>query len=149
MELIYKEEAYGLIGACFEVYNEMGSGFLEDVYQEALERELDRRSLPFVSKPKLEIWYKGSLLTKKYEPDLVASSKIIVELKAVSNLTDEHRAQVHNYLKASSFRLGLLINFGKPKELQYELHRPIISSNRRFVQFVRFVVPPFSCPKTI
>ncbi|WP_193212920.1 GxxExxY protein [Luteolibacter marinus] len=120
MELIYKKEAYDLIGACFEVYNEMGSGFLEDVYQEALESELGRRSLPFVSKPKLEIWYKGNLLTKKYEPDLVAWSKIIVELKAVSNLTDEHRAQVHNYLKASSFRLGLLVNFGKPKDLQYE-----------------------------
>jgi GxxExxY protein len=120
MELIYKQEAFGLIGACFEVYNEMGCGFLEDVYQEALEDELTRRSIHFVAKPKLEIWYKGRLLTKKYEPDIVADSKIIMELKAVSGLNDEHRAQVHNYLKASSFRLGLLVNFGKAKELQYE-----------------------------
>jgi len=120
MELIYKQEAFDLIGACFEVYNEMGSGFLEDVYQEALQDELSRRSIPFVPKPKLEIWYKGRLLTKKYEPDFVAWSKIIVELKAVTALTDEHRAQVHNYLKASSFRLGLLVNFGRAKELQYE-----------------------------
>ncbi len=120
MELVYKQEAFELIGACFEVYNEMGSGFLEDVYQEALQDELNRRILPFIAKPKLEIRYKGRLLTKKYEPDIVAWSKIIVELKAVSGLTDEHRAQVHNYLKASSFRLGLLVNFGKAKELQYE-----------------------------
>jgi len=120
MELIYKQEAYEIIGACFEVYNELGSGFLEDVYQEALQDELDRRNLPHVAKPKLEIWYKGRLLSKKYEPDIVAWSKIILELKAVSALTDEHRAQVHNYLKASSFRLGLLVNFGKAKELQYD-----------------------------
>ncbi len=120
MELIYKQESFDLIGACFEVYNEMGCGFLEDVYQEALEDELSRRLIPFVAKPKLEIYYKGRLLTKKYEPDVVAHSKIIVELKAVSGLTEEHRAQVHNYLKASSFKLGILVNFGKPKDLQYE-----------------------------
>ena len=120
MNLIYREEAYAVIGACFEVYNEMGSGFLEDVYQESLERELSDRSIPFAAKPKLEIHYKGRLLTKKYEPDFVLHSKIIMEIKAVKCLADEHRAQVHNYLKASSFQLGLLVNFGKPGELEYE-----------------------------
>ena len=109
-----------MIGACFEVYNEMGSGFLEDVYQEALGREFADKVIPFISKPKLEIHYKGRLLTKKYEPDFVLHSKIIMEIKAVRTLTDEHRAQVHNYLKASSFKAGLLVNFGKPGALEYE-----------------------------
>ncbi len=120
MELIYREEVFAIIGACFEVYNEMGSGFLEDVYQEALERELGFRSIRFVPKPKLEIFYKGKLLTKKYEPDFVLHFKIVMEIKAVKSFADEHRAQVHNYLKASSFQAGLLVNFGKPGALEYE-----------------------------
>lgn len=120
MELVFRQESYEIVGACFEVYNELGPGFLEDVYQEALEGELTSRDLPFNAKPKLEIRYKGKLLTKKYEPDLVAYSKIIIELKAVRSLAPEHRAQVQNYLKASSFRLGLLVNFSNPNELEYE-----------------------------
>jgi len=120
MELLYREEAYAVIGACFEVYNEMGPGFLEDVYQEALEREFALRALPNNPKPRLEIHYKGSVLVSKYQPDFVVHSKIIVEIKAVRALADEHRAQVHNYLKASSFKLGILVNFGKPGELEYE-----------------------------
>ncbi len=120
MNLIYREEVYVIIGACFEVYNEMGSGFLEDVYQEALQRELDSRGIPFEAKPKLPIYYKGRLLTKKYEPDFVIYSKIVMEIKAFKALTDEHRMQVHNYLKASNFKVGLLVNFGKPSALEYE-----------------------------
>lgn len=120
MDLIYREEVYGLVGACFEVYNELGSGFLEDPYHEALILEMGYRGIPFVSKPKLPIHYKGVLLTKKYEPDFVPYEKIIMELKAVSALCDEHRAQVHNYLKASGFRVGLLVNFGRPGDLEYE-----------------------------
>lgn len=120
MELIYREEVFAAIGACFGVYNELGSGFLEDVYQEALERELGDLRIPFNAKPKLEIHYKGRLLTRKYEPDFVLHSKIIMEIKAVKCLADEHRAQVQNYLKASSFQVGLLVNFGKTKVLEYE-----------------------------
>ena len=120
MDLIYREDVFAVIGACFGVYNELGSGFLEDVYQEALERELCDRRIPSNAKPKLEIHYKGKLLTKKYEPDFVLHSKIIMEIKAVRCLTDEHRAQVQNYLKASSFQVGLLVNFGKTKVLEYE-----------------------------
>jgi GxxExxY protein len=120
MELIYKQESYAIIGACFEVHNELGSGFLEDVYQEALERELADRKIPFLAKPKLEIYYKGKLLTKKYEPDFIPYSKIIMEIKSVKALTDEHRAQVQNYIKASSYQLGLLVNFGKSQDLEYE-----------------------------
>ncbi len=120
MDLIYREEVYGIIGACFEVYNELGCGFLEDPYQEALMLELGYRRIPFVAKPKLPIYYKSVLLTKKYEPDLVLHEKIILEIKAVSSLNDDHRAQVHNYLKASSFKVGLLVNFGKAGDLEYE-----------------------------
>ena len=120
MNLIYREEVYAIVGACFEVYNEMGSGFLEDVYQESLERELESRNIPFEAKSKLPINYKGKLLTKKYEPDFVLDSKIIMEIKAAKALTDEHRAQVHNYLKASNFKVGILVNFGKHGALEYE-----------------------------
>lgn len=120
MSVIYKQEAFEVIGACFEVYNELGPGFLEDVYQEVLIREFAMKSIPFIAKPKLEIFYKGHLLTKKYEPDFVLYSKIIMEIKEVKCLADEHRAQVYNYLKASSFQLGLLVNFGKLRVLEYE-----------------------------
>ncbi len=117
--LIYKKEAYEIIGACFEVYNELGCGFLEEVYHEALAREFSTRNIPHVSQPKLEIHYKGELLTRRYEPDFVCFSKIILEIKAVRSLDEVHQAQVHNYLKATSFSLGLLVNFGATEELIY------------------------------
>ena len=120
MEIRYKDESYAIIGACFDVYNELGSGFLEAVYQEALSLELQARKIPFVEQPKLEINYKGSRLTQHYEPDFVTHSKIIIEIKAVKSLDDVHRAQLHNYLKATSFKLGFLINFGDPKNLIHE-----------------------------
>ena len=120
MELIYREEVHGMLGAFSGVYNGAGSGFLEEVYQQALEHELTFRQIPFVSKPKPEIRHKGILISKKYEPDLVIYSKIIMEIKAVTALNDEHRAQLHKCLKASSFKLGLLANSGKPKVLEYE-----------------------------
>ena len=120
MALLYKDESYALVGACFDVYNELGSGFLEAVYQEALSLELQARKIPFVEQPKLEINYKGNRLTQYYEPDFVTHSKIIIEIKAVKVLDDVHRAQLHNYLKATSFRLGILINFGDPKHLIHE-----------------------------
>lgn len=120
MEILFKEESYKTMGACFEVRNEMGSGFLEDVYHDSMIRELPLREIPYVSKPKMPIYYKEFLLSRKYEPDFLVYEKIILELKAVKALTDEHRAQVHNYLKASKLRLGLLVNFGNPKELEYE-----------------------------
>jgi len=120
MELIYKEESYRIIGACFEVYNEKGSGFVEPVYQECLEIELEMQQLPFQRKLELLLHYKGRPLRQKYIPDLICYGKIIVELKAVSSILDEHRAQVHNYLKATGYKLGLLINFSSFKDLHYE-----------------------------
>ena len=120
MNLIYKEESYAIMGACFEVYKEKGNGFLEPVYQECLEIELEMRGILFVPKQELALSYKGRPLKSKYVPDLLCHSKIIVELKSVKELADEHRAQVHNYLKATGHRLGLLVNFGHYPKLEYE-----------------------------
>ncbi len=120
MEILYKEEAYAIVGACFEVYNEMGCGFVEPVYQECLELELAARGIPFRRKTSLLLCYKGHRLTKKYIPDFICYEKIIVEIKALSQLVDRHRSQVHNYLKATGLRLGLLVNFGNYPKLEYE-----------------------------
>jgi GxxExxY protein len=120
MEIVYKDESYRIMGACFEVYNEKGCGFLEAVYQECLEIELEMQGIPFVSEKDLSLDYKGKRLKQMYTPDFICYDKIIVELKAVSALADEHRSQVHNYLKATGMRLGLLINFGHHPKLEYE-----------------------------
>jgi GxxExxY protein len=119
-EIIYRNESYAIIGACFEVYNETGCGFLEPVYHECLEIEFEYQRIPAISKPSLTVSYRGRLLTQTYEPDFVCFEKIIVELKAVSALTDEHRAQLLNYLHATGFELGLLVNFGHYPKLEYE-----------------------------
>ena len=129
-DLIYPEEAYAIFGACFEVYNQMGNGFVEPVYQECLEIELEMRLIPFSPQHELQLRYRGRPLKRKYIPDFVCYEKIVVEIKAVSALTDEHRAQVHNYLAATGYQLGLLINFGHAKGVQYErivCTRPTIS----------------------
>lgn len=111
-QILYREESYLIQGAIFEVYKEIGVGFLEAVYQECLKREFALRNIPFISQPDLEIAYKGETLPLAYRPDFVCFSKIILELKTVKEITDEHRAQLHNYLRISGFRLGLLVNFG-------------------------------------
>ncbi len=119
-ELIYREESYRIMGACFEVYKEKGCGFLEAVYQECLEMELADQGIPFVAHPNLNLTYKKRPLKQTYTPDFICSEKIVVEIKAVSALTDEHRAQVHNYLKATGHRLGLLVNFGHYPKVESE-----------------------------
>ena len=119
-EILFKEESYKIVGACFEVYNEKGCGFVEPVYQECLEIELGMQSVPFEAQKQLQLSYKGRPLKQIYIPDFVCLGQIIVEIKAVSKLVDEHRAQVHNYLKATGYRLGLLINFGGHPKLEYE-----------------------------
>ncbi|MFO7907793.1 MAG: GxxExxY protein [Planctomycetota bacterium] len=120
VEIIYREEAYKIIGACFEVYNEMGCGFVEPVYQECLEIELGMQKIPACPQQQLKLRYKDHLLQQRYIPDFICFDKIILEIKAVSGLCDEHRAQVHNYLKGSGHRLGLLVNFGHYPKLEYE-----------------------------
>jgi len=118
-ELIYKEEAYEIIGACMEVHRELGPGFLEGVYQEALMEEFAAREIPANREAKLEITYKGKILDKHYYADFVCYDKIIVELKAVNELLPEHMAQLFNYLKATGAKLGLLVNCGK-SSLEYK-----------------------------
>ena len=118
--MIYKTESYEIIGACFEVYKEKGCGFLEAVYQECLGIEFEYSNIPFESKKELQLSYRNRKLSCKYIPDYICYEKIIVEIKAVSKLVDEHRAQLLNYLNASGFKLGLLMNFGHFPKLEYE-----------------------------
>ncbi len=120
MEILHKQESYDIIGACFEVYNVMGFGFYEEVYHDSLKEEFSARNIPHLHEPKLEIYYKDKLINRKYEPDFVCFSKIIIEIKAVKNLCEEHNAQVFNYLKATGFELGILVNFGSSNGIQYK-----------------------------
>ena len=111
-EILYGDESYRIQGAVFEVYRELGCGFLEAVYQECLEKELLIRNVPFVAQQKLKLTYKSQPLRQSYKSDLICYKSIIVEIKALSTATGEHTAQVLNYLKATGIRLGLLVNFG-------------------------------------
>lgn len=111
-KIVFKDECYLIQGAVFEVYREMGCGFLEAVYQECLEKELRKRGIPFVAQQLLQLTYKGELLEQTYKPDLICYDSIIIELKALSKTSGEHTAQVLNYLKATGLKLGLLVNFG-------------------------------------
>lgn len=119
MDLIYKEESYLIIGAAMEVHRELGSGFLEAVYHEALALEFKRKNIPFEQEKKIEISYKGQTLSKFYEADFICYSKIIIEIKAMNELCGSHESQVINYLKATEFKLGVLINFGA-ESLEYK-----------------------------
>jgi len=119
-DIIFKEESYAIIGACFEAYNDKGCGFLEPVCQECLHIELEHQRIPAIAKPALTLSYRGRTLLQTYQADFVCYGKIIVELKAVSALVDEHRAQLLNYLHATGFQLGLLVNFGHHPRLEYE-----------------------------
>ena len=110
-DLLYADEVYAIQGAIFEVYKTLGSGFLEGVYQEALELELTSRGIPYMSQPEITISYKGSMLHQKYRADILCFDSIILELKAVNQLLPEHSAQLFNYLRATGMKLGLLINF--------------------------------------
>ena len=111
--MIYSQESHDIIGACIEVQRCLGVGFQEPVYQEALSIEFEQRGIPFEREKELVIHYKEQPLQKTYRADFVCYDKIIVELKAVSELCGEHRSQVINYLKATKMKLGLLINFGQ------------------------------------
>ena len=113
MNLLYEEESYLIIGAALAVHKELGNGFLEAVYQEALEKEFNFRNIPYRREVPLTIYYKNEPLNKFYTVDFICYGKIIVELKALSAINSDHQSQVLNYLKASKLNLGLIINFGK------------------------------------
>ena len=116
-EKILSDETYKIIGACMEVHRELGCGFLEAVYQEALEKEFILRKIPFVRESKINIKYKSVVLEKSYFADFICYEEVIIELKAISCLDGTHTAQIVNYLKATDLEIGLLVNFGQ-KSLQ-------------------------------
>ena len=117
---LFQQEGYDFMGAAFEVYNEMGNGFLEEVYQECMENELTLRNIPFVSKSRLPIFYKGRPLKRYYEADLIIIGEIVVEPKSVKALLAEHDAQLINYLRATRKRVGYLVNFGTFPRLEWK-----------------------------
>lgn len=117
---IYKEEGYRLMGAAFEVYNDRGFGVAEEIYQESLEIELELRGIPFEPKVPLRCFYKGRELQRRYIPDLMVFGALVVELKAVSQLTSEHEAQLLNYLRISRQPVGYLVNFGHKESLEWK-----------------------------
>jgi GxxExxY protein len=119
-KIVFKDESYQIIGACFEVYKEKGNGFLEAVYQECLAIECTEQRIPFEEKPWLQLHYKNHPLKKGYEPDFLCFGKIILEIKAVKMLSDEHRAQAINYLKSTGKQLALFVNFGHFPKLEHE-----------------------------
>lgn len=118
--LLLKDEVYAIIGAAIEVHRELGSGFLEPVYQEALEIELASRQIPFESQKPLVIYYKGHQLKKEYIADIICFGQIIVELKALERLTKKEESQVLNYLNATAHHVGLVINFGSTGKLEWQ-----------------------------
>ena len=118
--LYHSNESYAIHGAAMQVYNVLGHGFLESVYQEALAIEFTKRGIPYQREKELKIYYDGKELQQTYRADFVCYDDIIVEIKAVSELDGSHRSQVYNYLKATGFKLGLLINFGHYNGIQIE-----------------------------
>ena len=117
---IYKDEGYRLMGAAFEVYNEQGYGMAEEIYQESLELELESRGIVFKPKAEITCYYKGRPLKKRYVPDLFVYGEIVVELKAVSELLPEHKAQLFNYMRIARVSVGYLMNFGHKGTLEWK-----------------------------
>ncbi len=119
-KLLFEEETYAIRGAAIEVHRHLGYGFLEAVYQEALEIELEQRGIPFAAQKALTVTYKGLELRKRYNADFVCYGKVVVEIKCMSNIGNGERAQLLNYLKATGVRVGLIVNFGSRGKLEVE-----------------------------
>ncbi len=127
-ELILKDEVFTIVGAAMEVHNVLGCGFLESVYQEALEIELGLRKIPYTPQKKLPIYYKGHHLKKTYVVDYIAYEQIVIEIKAINHLSSLEESQLLNYLKASNLKVGVLINFGA-ESLQWK--RMVLSKPKK------------------
>ena len=124
------EECHQIVGCAFKVYNQLGHGFLEQVYQSALELELKHADIPFEAQKQIPVYYLGEKLDAFYKADILCFDKVIVELKAEQSLSDVHDAQVINYLKATGIQTGLLINFGNRRKLEF---KKIVFTNTRYV----------------
>ncbi len=120
VELIFKEEVFAIVGAAIEVHKELGSGFLEPVYHEAMMLELPRHKVPFQSEVELSISYKQEPLQQKYRADFICFEQIVVELKALQHLSGKEESQLLNYLKATGLKVGVLINFGSHGKLEWK-----------------------------
>ena len=118
-ELVLKQEVFDIVGAAMDVYNELGSGFLESNYQEAIELELTSRAIPLARQVPLRVRYKTQVLSKAFVADLICFGSVLIELKAISQTTKADEAQILNYLKATGLKVGLLINFGDPGRLEW------------------------------
>jgi GxxExxY protein len=119
-QLIYKDEVFAIMGAAFEVHNQMGHGFTEPVYQELLELELTSRGIPFEAQKEIHIHYKGKPIKQTYRADFLVYGKIIIEIKALERITKREDSQLLNYLKATGLQVGLLINFGSSPQLEWK-----------------------------
>ena len=129
---IFKKESYDIIGVAMAVHRELGLGFLEAIYQEALEEELKTAGIPYVREDNLNVYYKNKLLSKSYQADFICYGEIILELKASSDMSTSHQSQLINYLRVANLKLGLLINFGKTS-LEYKRiintqYKPVIQT---------------------
>lgn len=138
-DLLLKNEVYTIIGAAMEVYNQLGSGFGEAIYQEALEIESDLRKLPNTHQQEIYITYKGITMKQFFKPDFIYYDKIIVEIKAIEMLTSREEAQLLNYLKATGFPVGLLINFGHENDLQW---KRMAFTGQKSLKTPRVIIPP-------
>ena len=119
-DIVHRDESFAVMGACFDVYKFKGSGFTEPIYQECLKIELGLRGIPFVAQPILELEYKGIALEQTFRPDFICFNKIVIEIKALEQLANVHRAQTLNYLNATKYDLAILVNFGHFPKLEYE-----------------------------
>jgi GxxExxY protein len=125
VDILFKDESYAIIGACLKVHSELGAGFLEAVYKEALEKEFTKRNIPFQRQPKLSLFFDGEKLKKYYIADFLCYDSIVIEIKAISFLSEANIKQLQNSLKASKQRLGLLINFGASSLTYKRILNPI------------------------
>ena len=137
-ELLYKNEVYAIIGAAMEVYNQLGSGFGEAIYQETMEIELDLRKIPSNPQQDIFIRYKGTKLKQFFKPDFICYDKIIVEIKAVDRLTSREESQLLNYLKATGLPVGILINFGAERDLEW---KRMILTPRKNARIPKVIAP--------
>ncbi|RZT96501.1 GxxExxY protein [Ancylomarina subtilis] len=126
IDLLYKQESYAIVGACMAVHSQLGSGFLESVYSEALTKEFEKRKISFEREKRIEIYYDGNKINKYFKADFICCNSIIVEIKSKSCLLKVDEQKTINYLKATDYQLGLLVNFGE-SSLKY----------KRFVNSVR------------
>ena len=140
-ERICSDEVHKIVGCAFRVYNTLGFGFLEQVYQEALEVELNETGIPFESQKRLPVYYHGKELTAYYKADIVCFENVIVELKAEKNLSPADETQLIHYLKAMGIEAGILINFGNRRKLEW---KKLVYTDRRYLKNTKSLNIPSS-----